>query len=693
MVQILAKSGYKYYLFGRPHPEIFPLPEKGFLWKGYDGSEVIAYRFIGWYNAPLGKAREKIEQWITEHPDHSIGLVLWGVGNHGGGPSFKDCNNIRDLIQSTNEIDIFHSTTDSFFIDLQENQKTFPKIERDLNPWAPGCYTSQIRIKQKHRKLENDLYMAEKMASTCTILKLLDYPFDKLHETLENLLFSQFHDILPGSSIPPVEDTALQILDHGLNIVSRIKAHCFFSLCKLSEDTPEGTVPLFAYNPHPFPVTHIFETEFCLPDFNFDDSFVYPKMYIDKNPIPSQVEKEHGNVAVDWRKRMIFLATLPPSQIKQINIKTDTILPQRPQPDIKTKNNLIEVCGKNIHVGINTLTGLMDFYRIDDNNFIQSSAFLPIVIKDNEDPWGSETLNYKEIDGFFSLLDQKEVPKICGIKKEEYPPVHIIEDGEVRTVIESIFHYNSSYIIIHYKIPKLFPEIEICVRVFWFEKNRMLKLCIPLPWNDSEYIGQVVYGKDKLPGEQYEVVSQKWVAGYSPTKNLALTVINDGLYGSDFENNTVRLTLLHSPAYSALPFKNRPLVLQDRFTPRMEQGERIFHFWIRGGHAEERFQTIDNEALAHNEKPMFLSFTPTQKGTPYPPGIQIENPSIVLSTFKKAENRDGFIFRLFEPTGNTQQTNISIPPLNISFSTSLNGFEIKTFYIDISQKKCLNATC
>ena len=32
-----------------------------------------------------------------------------------------------------------------------------PVVDRDLNAWAVGCYTSQIRIKQKHRQLEGEL--------------------------------------------------------------------------------------------------------------------------------------------------------------------------------------------------------------------------------------------------------------------------------------------------------------------------------------------------------------------------------------------------------------------------------------------------------------------------------------------------------------------------------------------------------
>jgi len=687
LVQILAKSGYKYYLFGRPHAEIFSLPEKGFIWQGYDGSEILAYRFIGWYNAPLGKAREKVEQWIQDHPEHTTGLVLWGVGNHGGGPSFKDCQDLRDLIHHEKEDDIFHSTPDLFFEELQQEQISFPMVMRDLNPWAPGCYTSQIRIKQKHRQLENELYMTEKMASICAIHGLMEYPSQEFKDALENLLLAEFHDILPGSSIPPVEEKGIQILDYGLNIVSRIKARCFFSLCRTEEIISKQIVPIFGFNPHPFPITQIFDVEFCLPDFNFEDTFVYPQMFIDGNKIPSQVEKEHGNVAVDWRKRMVFKATLAPAQITRINCSTELVLPEKPQPKSQITDGVIEVRGEHIHAGVNVQTGLMDFYRVDGVDYLNTSAFLPIVIQDNEDPWGSEVTCYHNIKGHFSIIDKEEVPEICGIKSDTLAPVHVIEDGEVRAVVEAIFKYNHSYIIMQYKIPKIVTDIEVDVRVFWFEKDCMLKLCIPVPWEDTEYVGQVVFGKDQLLGEEYEVVAQKWVAGYSPINKCALTIINDGIYGSDFINNTIRLTLLHSPAYSSLPFKNRPLVPQDRFTPRMEQGERIFRFWLQGGNSSVRFRTIDNEALAHNEKPMFLSFYPTKKGQPFTSGIIVDNNSIVLSAFKKAETKEGFIIRLYEPTGNVQQSNVIIPPLNTQFTVQLQPFEIKTYYVDTHQKK------
>ena len=75
--------------------------------------------------------------------------------------------------------------------------------------------------------------------------------------------------------------------------------------------------------------------------------------------------------------------------------------------------------------------------------------------------------------------------------------------------------------------------------------------------------------------------AQKWVAVTSQERGFALTCINDGIYGSDYSENGLRLTLLRSPAYSAYPDKNGIVNLPpDRFTPRIDQGQRFFRFWF-----------------------------------------------------------------------------------------------------------------
>ena len=55
-----------------------------------------------------------------------------------------------------------------------------PARDKDLNPWAVGCYTSMARVKQGHRRLENELFSAEKMVTTAWLQGLMPYPQDGL---------------------------------------------------------------------------------------------------------------------------------------------------------------------------------------------------------------------------------------------------------------------------------------------------------------------------------------------------------------------------------------------------------------------------------------------------------------------------------------------------------------------------------
>ena len=58
----------------------------------------------------------------------------------------------------------------------------------------------------------------------------MDYPHEQIQQALCDLMTAQFHDILPGSSIQPAEEASLWMLDHGLEIISRLKTRTFFTL-------------------------------------------------------------------------------------------------------------------------------------------------------------------------------------------------------------------------------------------------------------------------------------------------------------------------------------------------------------------------------------------------------------------------------------------------------------------------------
>ncbi len=203
LVQILAGSGYDSYVFTRPIAYFIQLPDDIFTWVGYDGSTVTGIR-RGVYNSLLGKARELIEKTMQKESGRTVLPILWGIGNHGGGPSKLDLQMIDALIQEQiGTVSISHSTPEAFHTDLtgRTDVSQLPRWEGDLNPWAPGCYTSQIRIKQRYRKLENLYFSLERMAVHAEILVQMAYPWEELHDAQQDLLIAQFHDILPGSSI------------------------------------------------------------------------------------------------------------------------------------------------------------------------------------------------------------------------------------------------------------------------------------------------------------------------------------------------------------------------------------------------------------------------------------------------------------------------------------------------------------
>jgi alpha-mannosidase len=682
LVQILKKAGYDSYIHCRPDQNDCPLPDSDYIWVGYDGSEINGHRTRGWYGTPqYGKAREKAETYLKDNRDREVGLVLWGVGNHGGGPSYGDIGDIHALMEEENDLPVVHSFAEAYFDELRASGRELPRHEKDLNAWAPGCYTSQVRLKQQHRLLENQLYMLEKMAAHAVAQGLMDWPREDLTEALRDLLVIEFHDILPGSSIQAVEEMGLRMMNHALEKLSRLRAKTFFALASGQPAAPEGQIPVLAYNPHPFPVSGIFECEFNRHEVNFDGPFTTPVVTRDGQALPSQTEWENSNTNIDWRKRVVFRAELAPAGMSRFDCLMDQTVPERPVASFISEDGSFRLTSDRMEAVINGKTGLLDKYAVDGVDYLRPDAMRALVIRDNEDPWGMSVQSFRDVEGAFELLSPEKGTAVSGLHGEAVPSVRVIEDGEVRAVVEAVFGYADSFLVLRYKLPKAGTELEIDVRVHWNEKDRMLKLALPTPFEEGVYMGQVAYGRDELPGAEKEVVAQQWTAAISADRRHALTCINDGIYGSDFPDGEIRMSLLRSAAYSAHPFMERPLVPQDRYRPRMEQGERRYRFWVSGGPAEERLDTVDREALARNQAPFLLSFFPSGHGEKPQPGPSLSDAVVQMPVFKQAEDGCSWIIRLFEPAGQARKTVLRIPALSVEKEISLAPFELKTFRI------------
>lgn len=687
MVQIMHKAGYDSYIFCRPSQEDCQLADDDFLWIGFDGSSIKGHRSSEHYNSLMGEAGKKITEFLKSHREQETGLLLWGIGNHGGGPSHVDMAQIQNKRKENPRCELRHSIPESYFEQIENEHKNLPEYDRDLNPWAVGCYTAQIRIKQTHRKLEGLLYMTEKMVSAAVFQKKMKYPEEELKEAERALLTAEFHDILPGSAVKSVEESGIRIMNYGMELLEKQKNRAFFALAQGELPAKEGEYPILIYNPHPYPVKGVVTCEFQMQNQNWDSSFGMPKICYRDTVIPCQVEKEACNMNLDWRKKVAFYAELEPMQMNRYDC-TIRFMEKQPEVERQEQNTEISFTGEHIEAVISKKTGLMDSLRIDGIEYLKKGAFGLSVRDSGFDPWAMNVQSFPKEEGRFLLMEKEEGAVFSGVDAQ-LESVRIIENGQVRTIVEALFRYHNSRAVIHYILPQKGKDVDLEISVEWMEKGKMLKLEIPTCLN-GENLCETAYGVQIYEASEKERVFQRWCGVFDKEKDGALTCINNGCYGGDFRDGTMRISLIHSAAYSAHPIEERTLLDQDRSIPCMDQGERNFCFRLGGGSFKQRMENVASEAAIFQEKPLAVAFFPTEKASVKKKWIEISDPGCILGAMKKIRGRDTYLMRLFESTGMAREVTVSLWG-EAKKRVWLNPYEIKTLELD--PETCRMAEC
>lgn len=676
LVQILTKSGFDSYVFMRPDKDDYELA-KGidFVWEGFDGSKVTCHKILPCYNSLMGQVQKEIDTYAEHFSGKPIGFMPWGVGNHGGGPSRMDLNTIAENQKKDMEFELVHSTPEAYFAELKDLDLDLPVVNKSLVSIFVGCYTSQIRIKQKHRELENLLYSTEKMASAAAMQNLMEYPEAELRKAMVSLATSEFHDILPGTSIQTVEEEALDTMAGAISSLKEIRTRAFYALASGQEKVGEGVYPIAVYNPHPFPVKGIFECEFMLADQNWEDNFTVTEIYHNGKKVNSQLEKEGSALNLDWRKKVAFEAVLEPSSMNRFDCHTKRI-DARPVFETNPVDGKLTFENDERKLVINAKTGLIDSYEVGGVEMLKKDAFKLLVVDDIADSWRMDTYTFDKVIGEFELMTEAEGAEFCGI--DAPGNIRIVNDGDVRTIVEAYFKYKNSALCISYKIPKQGSKIQIDLRVYCNEKDKMFKLSVPTAFGADKYIGQTAFGIDNLQTDGKEAVSQKWSAAVSETS--ALYVVNNGVYGSSFENGEMRISLLRSASYCAHPIPERSLFPDSRFMPRFDQGERTYSFWLDVC-TPDTLEKADRDATIHNEWVTAVNIFPSGSGKKPEAAVVFDCDNAGVSAFKKASMGDGYVLRLYENSGKDAEGTFDIPSLGIKHKFTLSKFEVKTFII------------
>ena len=182
-----------------------------YRYKSPSGAELLMYREPYWYNSA-----------ITPHIGTGLidlsrrmgglktGLIVYGVGNHGGGATRRDIERALEMSRWKVYPNIRFGTFREFFAlaDQPEIREKLPVVDHELNFLFDGCYTTQSRIKRANRMTEAKLIEASALSALGKNYGAR-YFYGAFENAWQNTLFTHFHDILTGSCVQDSREYAM----------------------------------------------------------------------------------------------------------------------------------------------------------------------------------------------------------------------------------------------------------------------------------------------------------------------------------------------------------------------------------------------------------------------------------------------------------------------------------------------------
>lgn len=207
----------------RSDPECEQFPYNIFWWEGIDGSKVLSHIYKK--NNAVFTPDALISRWEDDRnqKENIDGMFFpFGYGDGGGGPTelmvetYLRCRDLEGLprCQMESPVDYFER------IDGESVPNTY--YGELYLAWHRGTYTSQAGIKKGVRKAEFAIREAQYLAGLLCLKQnelereekdALGEICNQIEEHWNALLFQEFHDILPGSSIQKVNEEARDALD------------------------------------------------------------------------------------------------------------------------------------------------------------------------------------------------------------------------------------------------------------------------------------------------------------------------------------------------------------------------------------------------------------------------------------------------------------------------------------------------
>lgn len=246
--QILKKANIDYYFFTRCGIGVDYLPYEGnenllhvshtpvFRWEGMDGSSVVACNMSYNYDVEAGTV-SGIADWMHTKLGSAESMVVYGTGDHGGGPTRRDMQRMKKLNAYPGIPSLRYAGATEALDRIQGAVQTDLTLHRgEMNFIFDGCYTSHADIKRYNRECENALLAAEALDTLQALCARGGCASEPLHEAWEKALFNQFHDILDGSGVAETYLYSRRLRDEVLETAGQIAQQAAAVLTDGAED-------------------------------------------------------------------------------------------------------------------------------------------------------------------------------------------------------------------------------------------------------------------------------------------------------------------------------------------------------------------------------------------------------------------------------------------------------------------------
>ena len=581
-----------------------PFPRGTFIWRGIDGTEVTAHIIRG-YVATLCP-NSVINDWNANGDMEDVPSMIYPFG-HGDGGGVAVRTHLEYARRESNlegmpKIEIVSPV--KFFEDAISKYEISRIYEGEL--WYSehkGCYTSQAKVKKLNRKSENALREAEFWTTLFDTKNITDIykTKEKLDLLYKDVLFNQFHDIIPGTSIARVYERAEKSYQNVIDNAEEITYNHIKTVVDKSADN----------------IT-VFNSLSCCINAEIE----IPDGY-------SGLEDASGNKITAYYSKGKVYAKVRICACGHNSFK----LTRNDEP-------IREEC-------IGELVLENDFIRAEFNDYGEmTSLFDKIEAMELLAEKSNVFRMYKNHPMFFDAWDidmdyaQKEVEKKIESK------AFVISSNDMKSVIEVKGRINNSEFTQEISLCKDSRRIDFKTKIDWNEKHKLLKVDFKTDIHTNELISEIQFGHIKRPSHsnfnqdiaQEEKFQHKWSVVCEADRGVA--ILNDCKYGISSNGGNMLLTLLCAPSAPMLD---------------ADIGMHSFTYSVYASAVGFDLADVVREGYMLNNPPKVVLGAAKDRSI-----FNISKNNIVIDTIKLAEDKSGdVIIRMYEACNRRTRCNLN----------------------------------